>query len=137
MVKVGGEVDCWCTRCELTLAHTVHAVVDGRPAKVECNTCHGVHRYRGTPGAKPVRTVGGRPAASRSVAPRTTISFDELLRQRDLASAARYSPKTSYRVDQVIEHPTFGLGFVSAVRDAGKIEVTFRSDVKVLVHGKG
>jgi hypothetical protein len=36
----------------------------------------------------------------------------------------------------VIEHPTFGVGFVSAVRDAGKIEVTFRTDVKVLVHGK-
>jgi hypothetical protein len=137
MVKVGGEVDSYCTRCELTLAHTVHAVVDGRPAKVECNTCHGVHKWRSPPGAKPMRTVGDRPAAARSLTPKTTISFDELLRARDLASATRYSPKASYRVDQVIEHPTFGLGFVSAVRDATKIEVTFRTDVKVLVQGKG
>jgi hypothetical protein len=137
MVKVGGEVDSYCTRCELTLAHTVHAVVGGHPVKVECNTCHGVHRYRGAPGAKPVKTVGNRPAAARSlVEKKTTISFDELLRKRDLASAARYSPKSTYRVDQVIEHPTFGLGFVSAIRDAQKIEVTFRTDVKVLVQGK-
>jgi hypothetical protein len=137
MVKVGGEVDAYCTKCELTLAHTVHAVVDGRPAKVECNTCHGVHKFRLPPGARPVKTIGNRPAAARSmVEKKTTLSFDELLRKRDLASAARYSPKATYKVDQVIEHPTFGLGFVSAVRDAQKIEVTFRSDVKVLVQGR-
>lgn len=137
-VKVGGEVDSWCTRCEMNLAHTVHAVVDHKPVKVECNTCHTVHRYRAPPGTKPVRTVGNRPAAARSAAPdKRTISFEELLRARDLASAARYSPKATYKVDQVIEHPTFGLGFVSAVRDAQKIEVTFRTDVKVLVQGKG
>jgi hypothetical protein len=137
MVKVGGEVDAYCTKCELTLAHTVHAVVDGRPAKVECNTCHGVHKFRLPPGARPVKTIGNRPAAARSmVEKKTTLSFDELLRKRDLASAARYSPKATYKVDQVIEHPTFGLGFVSAVRDAQKIEVTVRSDVKVLVQGR-
>lgn len=137
MVKVGGEVDSFCTKCELTLAHTVHAVVGTRPAKVECNTCHAVHKYRLPPGAKPVKTVGGRPAKARSTAEKkTTISFDELLRKRDLASASPYSPKGSYKIDQVIEHPTFGLGFVSAVRDTQKIEVTFRADVKVLVQGR-
>ena len=136
MSKVGGEVDSYCTKCELTLAHTIHAVVDGKPVKVECNTCHGIHKYRSAPGSKPVKTVGDRPAVARARVPKTTISFDELLRERDLASATRYSPKAHFKVDQVIEHPTFGLGFVSAVRDAGKIEVTFRTDVKVLVQGK-
>ncbi len=120
----------------MNLAHTVHAVVDAKPVKVECNTCHAVHRYRPPPGSKPVKTVGNRPAAARSVVERKTISFDELLRSRDLATATRYSPKATYKVDQVIEHPTFGMGFVSAIRDAQKIEVTFRTDVKVLVQGK-
>jgi hypothetical protein len=137
MLKVGGEVDSWCTKCEMNLAHTIHAVVDHKPVKVECNTCHAVHKYRPPPGAKPVKTVGNRPAAARSmVEKKKTISFDELLQSRDLASAARYSPKSVYKIDQVIEHPTFGLGFVSAVRDAQKIEVTFRTDVKVLVQGR-
>lgn len=136
MPKVGGEVDSYCTKCELTLAHTIHAVVDGKPVKVECNTCHGIHKYRSAPGAKPVKTVGNRPAVARAKVQKTTISFEELLRERDLASAARYTPKAKYKVDQVIEHPTFGLGFVSAVRDAGKIEVTFKTEVKVLVQGK-
>ncbi len=137
MVKVGGEVDSFCTKCEMTLAHTVIAMVGGRPVKVECNTCHGVHRFRGdAPGASasrsPSRPGTARPARERPI----TMSFDEVLRGKNLASARRYSPRTSYQLDDVIEHPTFGLGWVSGVRDAGKVEVTFRSDVKVLVHGK-
>jgi hypothetical protein len=136
MVKVGGEVDGFCTRCEMTLAHTVIAMVDGRPVKVECNTCHGVHRFRGdlpaSTGARPSRSSSGRPLRERPV----TISFDEALRAKNLAASQRYSPRHSYQLDEVIEHPTFGLGWVSAVRDASKIEVTFRGDVKVLVHGK-
>jgi len=136
MLKVGGEVDSFCTRCQMTLAHTIHAIVGGRPVKVECNTCHGIHRYRGDAGAaaSPARAAGApRLARARPV----TASFDEALRTKDLAMAQRYSPRSTYLVDQVIEHPTFGMGWVSAIRDAGKIEVTFRSDVKVLVHGKG
>jgi len=137
MLKVGGEVDSFCTKCEMTLAHTIIAMVDGRPVKVECNTCHGVHRFRGdlpaaANGKKAARAAVTRPARERPV----TLSFDEALRQRNLAMAQRYSPKVRYDVDQVIEHPTFGLGWVSAVRDATKVEVTFRGDVKVLVQGK-
>jgi hypothetical protein len=132
MAKVGGEVDSFCTRCQLTLAHTVIAMVDGRPVKVECNTCHGVHRYRSAPDERPARPNGQRPARERAA----IVSFDELLRGKNLAAARRYSPQTRYALDEVIEHPMFGLGFVSAVRDAAKIEVTFRTDVKVLVHAK-
>jgi hypothetical protein len=133
MLKVGGEVDSFCTRCEMNLAHTIIAMVDGRPVKVECNTCHGVHRFRGDAPAVP--RVARASATTRPARP-AIVSFDEVLRGKNLAGAQRYSPRVAYQVDQVIEHPTFGLGWVSAVRDATKIEVTFRMDVKVLVHGK-
>jgi len=138
MLKVGGEVDSFCTRCQMTLAHTIHAMVDRRPIKVECNTCHAVHRFRGdlpasaSSASKAPRSASSRPARERPV----TISFEQVLRGKNLAMSQRYSPRTTYQIDQVIEHPTFGMGWVSAVRDATKIEVTFRTDVKVLVHGK-
>jgi hypothetical protein len=140
MLKVGGEVDGFCTRCEMTLAHTIIAMVDGRPVKVECNTCHGVHRFRGDlPRSASARspTQAGTAAAKRVRERPSTLSFDEALRGRNLAMAQRYSPRATYQLDQVIEHPTFGLGWVSAIRDATKVEVTFRTDVKVLVQGKG
>ncbi len=132
MVKVGGEVDAFCTRCQLTLAHTIHAVVAGRPVKVECNTCHAIHRYRAQNGGS--AAPGARPARG----PRervTSVGFDDLLASKK-AAAQPYSPRRTYSVDDVVDHPTFGRGFVSAIRDAGKIEVTFRSDVKVLVHAR-
>ncbi len=137
MLRVGGEVDGVCTKCGMTLAHTIIAMVGGRPVKVECNTCHGVHRFRGEVGGgagAPARSSSAPRGAARPRA--VTISFDELLRGKNLAMTQRYSPRSSYALDQVIEHPSFGMGWVSAVRDAGKIEVTFRADVKVLVHGK-
>ena len=131
MLKVGGEVDSFCTRCEMVLAHTIHAMVGPRPVKVECNTCHAVHAYRA-----PARSGAVPKAAPRRSLKGPTLSFDEVLRTKNLAMAVKYSPKTTFAVDQVIEHPSFGLGFVSAVLDGAKVQVTFRSDVKILIHAR-
>ena len=124
-------MDALCTRCELVLAHTVIAVVEGRPVKVECNTCHGVHAYRG-PAGKPGGRVARaeRPARERKV----EISFEALLASRKGAPVP-YSPKRTFAVDEVVDHPTFGRGFVTEVR-GDKVAITFRSDVKTLVHGR-
>jgi hypothetical protein len=130
MLRPGGEVDAFCTRCDLVLAHTIHAVVGGKPVKVECNTCHAVHRYRGsTSSARPA----ARPRAERPGRPRVE-GFEALLAARKLSSARPYSPNEAYAVDEVVDHPTFGRGFVSAVKDGGKVEITFRNEVRVLVH---
>lgn len=125
MARVGGEVDAFCTRCGLLLGHTVIAMVGAQPVKVECNTCHAVHAFR----------VGGtapRPARQRT----PSRGFDELLAARDAAGARRYSPRETYGMGQVLDHPQFGRGFVSALRDGAKVEVTFRAGVKTLVHGR-
>jgi hypothetical protein len=136
MPKVGGEVDALCTKCELVLAHTVIAMVGASPVKVECNTCHGVHRYK-NPTVAPQRSGSPKPRAARTPrAAAVTVPFEELLASRNVATAAPYSPKRTYAVDDVIDHAMFGRGFISAVRDGGKIEVTFRSDVKILVHAR-
>jgi len=132
MVKVGGEVDALCSRCELVLAHTVIAMQGGRPVKVECNTCHAVHRFRPRTPASP-RRPPPRPAAA---AKKAVLSFDELLARRSAAGTRRYSPRETFAADEVIEHPTFGTGLVSAVRGGGKIDVTFRTATRTLVHGK-
>ena len=43
---VAGEVDAYCTRCKLDLAHRVISMVEDRVHKVECLTCAGHHLYR-------------------------------------------------------------------------------------------
>lgn len=129
MLKVGGEVDSFCSKCELVLAHTIHAMVGPRPVKVECNTCHAVHAFRQPEGA-------ARKKAPRPRADRAAVGFDELVRGKNVALAVRYTPRTTYALDQLIDHPVFGLGFVTDVKDGGKVQVTFRGDVKVLIHAR-
>ncbi len=128
MAKVGGEVDAFCTRCQLLLAHTVIAMVGAVPVKVECNTCRNVHRYRGA-STTVKRTT---PRATRSG---PTLSFEELLASQK-GEARRYAPTGLFATGDVLDHATFGRGFVSGVKDPGTVEVTFRSGVKTLVHGK-
>jgi hypothetical protein len=135
MIKVGGEVDAFCGKCELTLAHTVHAMQGSAPVKVECNTCHAVHRYRAPHGAGAnAGSVVQRKAARAPREKKVEITFDELLAERKKAPVP-YAVKRLFAVDEVVDHPTFGRGFVTAVR-GDKVEITFRSDVKTLVHGR-
>jgi hypothetical protein len=139
--KVGGEVDAQCTRCKMNLAHTILAMVGPKIVRVRCNTCGGDHAFRGQQGVtdRPTKTSAAKSTRAPSSTPRAekvVITFDEQLAGKDIASAPKYSPKDTYRVDQIIHHPTFGVGLVTAVR-GDKVDLTFRHDTKTLVHGRG
>lgn len=137
--KVGGEVDSLCTRCKLTLAHTIIAMVGEKVARVQCNTCGGQHAFKNTASApsvsKPRASSGGAKSASAAVS-KITITFDQMLSGKDLTAARRYSPRDTYAKDEVIDHPSFGFGVVMEVR-GDKVTVLFKMDEKTLVHGRG
>lgn len=135
-IRVGGEVDAHCNKCELNLAHTIIAMVGPKIAKVECLTCHTVHAYKGTQHLVAAQGFS-RPRASSKAkvtkAEKVIISWETQLKGKDVAHAKKYGAKETYDVDDVVDHPTFGLGFVTAVRGT-KIDVAFKADVKTLVH---
>lgn len=141
--KVGGEVDAFCTRCKMTLAHTILAMVGTTIARVQCNTCRGQHAFRSAPGTANARprsssssSSAAARAASREPLVKTVISFEDQLKGKDLTQARKYSPKDTYAVDEVMDHPTFGFGLVKAVR-ADKVDVAFKASERTLVHGRG
>jgi len=141
--KVGGEVDAFCTRCKMTLAHTILAMVGQTIARVQCNTCGGQHAYRSAPGTTRPRSSSSSSsgstatrAASREPAVKTVMGFEEQLKGKDLTKARKYSPKDTYAADEVMDHPTFGFGLVKAVR-ADKVDVAFKASERTLVHGRG
>lgn len=145
-LRAGGEVDAFCNRCKLTLAHTIIAMVGSKPVRVQCNTCNGQHVYRGpsaptssprsTPAsAKPRGMSSSKSSSSKSSETKTAVSIEAMLASKDLTKATQYSPRTTFKVDELISHPTFGYGFVSAVR-ADKIDVNFKFAEKTLVHGR-
>jgi hypothetical protein len=131
-LEVGGELDSWCTSCKLMKWHTVVALVEGKPAKVECQGCGKQHQYRAQPpGAPKSRSskAGTTPATP-------AVDFDTLLAGR-AADARVYSPDTRFELNDVVRHPTFDVGVVTAAPSPQKIEVTFRDGKKILLHDRG
>jgi hypothetical protein len=143
--KVGGEVDGYCTKCKMVLAHTILAMVGDKLARVRCNTCNGEHAYKARapgeaapkaakaakvakpkkPGAKK-RTVGSKAIV---------LTFEELIATKDAANAMKYAPTATFRMDSLVDHPSFGLGVVTGVKP-DKVDVTFKGDIKTLVHNR-
>ena len=134
--KVGGDVDAFCTKCKMVLGHTILAMVGTNPKRVRCNTCQGEHNFRAVAGPPP-KKKGWEPASTREkrLAKPVVTSWEALLANKDLARARRYSTRERYQNDEVLDHPTFGIGLVQEVR-GDKISVAFKADVKTLVHGK-
>jgi hypothetical protein len=136
---VGGEVDGFCTKCRMILAHTVLAMVGERVARVKCNTCGGEHAYKASePSATSVRASRPKTTTPKIAGARTRaqeVSFDEELAKKDAANAKPYVSAQKFAVGDLVNHPSFGLGIVAASR-SDKIDVTFRSFVKTLLHGR-
>jgi len=128
IVEVGQNVDAWCLKCKMVLAHTVVALVGTRPKKVECNTCKDQHAYR-------VKEPGTKAAKAGSKA---AINVGQLyttaIEGKDPDSAVHYSMKSWFSQGDLIQHSTFGLGVVQALKDTQKIEVVFSDKLRVLVH---
>jgi hypothetical protein len=136
---VSKDVDSWCTKCKLVLAHTIEAVVDGRITRVHCNTCGGQHAYRAAaPGTAPdrerqpraTRTTRTRPAPAASL-------YADLMRGRDAGAARAFRATERFAMGDLIHHPSFGLGVVTALKDVNKIEVMFAEGAKTLLHRRG
>ena len=129
--KLGGNIDSWCGKCKLVLAHTIEAMVGDKPARVHCNTCKSQHSYRAHgPGA--VARVPRQGDTTRGRGSR----YQSLLKAKDSAVVKAYSPSDRYEEGDILEHPTFGRGIATAIKDATKMEVLFESGSKTLVHGR-
>ncbi len=127
--KVGGEVDTLCGRCKLLLSHTILALMGSRIARVRCNTCGSDHAYR--PGTE--RAGRAAQSGTHRSSERVVISYADKLAAQDPSQATPYNSKTRYTADQLISHPTFGLGLVTAVRE-DKVDVAFKTFTKTLAH---
>ncbi|MDA0713299.1 MAG: hypothetical protein O2897_04855 [bacterium] len=151
-IRIGGNVDSWCTKCKLILAHTVEAAVKETIKRVHCNTCLSKHVFRAyAPGTAPkTATVNAKPK-SRSTAASKKASlqkkfgvaglvkasdYEAMLKGRDAALAKKYSYKQHFGMGEMMEHTVFGLGVVTADKGSNKIEVLFEEGPKVMLHDR-
>jgi len=138
-LSAGNIVEASCTRCRATLNHTIVAMVGEKIVRVECNTCHGVHNYRG-PVEKKEKT-SSQAATKKQAVPRQPkkdpgISdmeeWEALKPTFDRTQATPYDMDRKYRTNELINHSTFGIGIVKTNIPPKKMEVLFELGKKLL-----
>jgi hypothetical protein len=139
----GDTVDARCTKCRLVTNHTIIAMVGAEIVRVQCNTCGGSHKYH-PPKAEPVssstpskaaRPAAKPPTSSRKARAEEASDFQEWAarcrREGDIRSRP-YDIDGAFRSDEVIAHPSFGLGIVKTTIRPNKMEVLFEGGRKLL-----
>ncbi|MHB8139220.1 MAG: hypothetical protein ACYDGO_12660 [Smithellaceae bacterium] len=140
-ISVGENIDAYCLKCKLVLAHLILFKVDDVVNRVKCKTCGAEHKYRGTVPAARKAAAARTPGVTRAKKPATpkTAVYDAPL-QWDLksrnmppaTSIRNYSIKDTFKVNHVINHPVYGVGFVEKVVTDKSIYVLFNDSVRLM-----
>jgi hypothetical protein len=135
-LSAGDVIEARCTRCRAVTNHTIIAMVGEQPARVRCNTCDGDHNYRPPQKAAAAKTSRSTPR------PVGTSAKKKLTKEQEQWQAATaevepglavpYDMERSFRVDEIVTHPVFGLGVVTAVFKPNKVEILFTGGKKML-----
>ena len=131
----GDDIDSRCLKCKDVTNHTIIAVDDGKVAKVQCNTCGGRHNYRpAKPEVKKAAKVSPAKARARlSKEIKQAEYFEKVMGDRDQAKTLPYAMTADFNENDLVDHPTFGLGVVTSKIASDRIEVAFREALKILV----
>lgn len=127
----------FCKKCNADRYHKVHSHKTETSAKIECEVCHSKKTYslpkpgtaRKAPLAKGVKRVGGGRRSSHA------DEYNQLMMNRGTEAGVPFSIRTKYTIDQKIDHPKFGPGFVKTVL-IDRMDVMFQDELKTLMHNK-
>jgi hypothetical protein len=132
-IAVGSDVEAYCTKCKLVLAHTVVAMQGLKPRRVKCNTCGGEHNYRPSKPVAKTAAVKKPEKAAKAAPKRVRQSWDEVMQEASGKPHKTYSMSGSFGEGDWIEHGTFGLGCVQTFTPPNKITVRFADSTRTLV----
>ena len=133
--SAGGYIEAWCTKCKLLLGHTIVAMVGSSPRRVKCNTCGGEHNYRAASLEKAAKTSNSVPRKTKPQG-KYYSEYMARLNTADMTGVRKYSIKSGFKKDDVIDHLQFGIGIVLSVIQIDKIDVMFRDGRKLLVQNR-
>lgn len=128
--EIADQIEGRCTKCRRNTNHTIIAIVDELPVKVQCNTCMREHKYRAP--TVPKTTAAGTTTKTAAYKSAERKKWELKCKESDTSSAKSYSMTGSYKVDTLMDHATFGIGLVTRVTVAQKVEVLFESGSKLM-----
>ena len=129
-----------CKKCACDRYFTVVAHTSPTSAKVKCEVCGAsktfklpVEKKAKAPSTK--RASAAKGAKKKSSAPDMGALWSELNEKIGADSALPYNMKAKFSLATAINHPKFGLGYVTASTNE-KIEVAFQEGGRSLVHNR-
>jgi hypothetical protein len=130
-LAVGSDIEAYCTKCKIVLAHTIVAMQGQKARRVKCNTCDGTHNYR--PSKPEPKTAAKKSGKAKSTTRRVRQSWDEIMQQATSKPKKPYLMSGSFGEGDWIEHRTFGLGCVQSFTPPNRIVVRFADSTRTLV----
>ena len=134
-----------CTKCDRERYFKVITHTSATTAKMECEVC-GAKRKLDIAKAKKKATkkkaATGKKVAKkkRSTTSKKVADHNEayaaLQSKHDGTAAVTYLISGKFAKDMVIDHPSFGIGYVTDAM-GHKLEVTFQEGIKTLIHMHG
>jgi hypothetical protein len=140
--RVGKEIDADCTKCKMLLHHIIVSEICGLVSKVQCKTCGSVHKYRNgpkkaAPGKRELKTGTARAKSSINRQTKDSEFQARWQKKKDAMPAdpdiVDYRPGSDYRTSDMVQHATFGLGFVQRVLSKTRVEILFQTGLKLMV----
>ena len=133
--EVGAEIDAYCSRCKTDTPHTVLTKYEDEIRSVQCTTCNATHAFRPPRGEEEDDIP--EPISVRRRQSLQKLPWRDAMAGLDVDASRPYSPKENYTEGQVLEHPSFGLGYVSELMSDTKLEAIFQDGRRILVYNRG
>lgn len=127
--EVGAEIEAHCPRCRLDTSHVVVTKYEDEVRRVQCSVCSETHSFRKPRGDAEDELEPKKKAA------RPKPTWEQVM-QKSKKTPRAYSVSDSYGELDIVDHPKFGKGYVTDHLGLDKIEVTFQSEVRVLIHNR-
>jgi hypothetical protein len=132
-IAAGSEVEAYCTKCKLVLAHTVVTMHGIKPRRVKCNTCNGEHNYRAEKPQSKVAAKKSEKSPKAKAPKKVRQSWTEVMQEASAKPHKTYSMSGSFGEGDWIEHSVFGLGCVQTFTPPNKITVRFADSTRMLI----
>ncbi len=134
---VARNIHLMCKKCGVERFHVVVAHTSATAAKVKCEVCGASSTFKLAKAktAKPKKAGTGAKKTSKKNEPDFGAMWVDLKTQIGTEQVVPYNMKMKYTLANAIEHPKFGIGFVTNATNE-KIEVVFQEGGRALVHNR-
>jgi hypothetical protein len=126
-----------CKKCAVDRYHVVVAHLTATSAKVKCEVCGASKTFKLPKAQVRKKPPGAAKKASGKKSPATDHAavWNDLKSQIGVDNLLPYSMKNKYTLANAINHPKFGIGFVTNATPE-KIDVAFAEGGRALVHNR-